>query len=148
MRVRAARVLGEAGAVTCEDTLGITPDFAGMMAKTVEHNPILPGGDADEVLQILVANVQGMSDGLAGLAGEVGEFALEDELSVEALLAALEEGEVTLQERLETFAELQDLFGGKDSVLKHGLGVGMLQNGQRGTSMRSISPAMLFRAVR
>ena len=82
-------LLGEAGAVTDENALGIPPDLDDMLPQTVQHRPVLPGGGADEVLQVLAANVGEVGDGLAGLAGEVGEFALEDELSVEALLAAL-----------------------------------------------------------
>src|SRR5277367_4542048 len=47
----AARVLtflGEGGAVTGEDALGITPDLDDMLPHTFQHNPILPGRGADE----------------------------------------------------------------------------------------------------
>jgi hypothetical protein len=90
-------LFGKAGAIAGEDGGGVGPNFRDVPGQAIEQGAVLPGGRADEVLQDLATDAEEVSDGLAGLARQGGELALEDEAGVGALLLSLEEGEVALE---------------------------------------------------
>ena len=68
-----------------------------------------------------------VGDGLGGLAIQAGEFTLQDEGSVVALLGAFEQGEVTRQERMQAARAGVDLFGGDGGCLEQRLCFRMFQ---------------------
>ena len=124
-------LLGEVRAVADEHPIGFGPGLDDVLTQSVEQRAVLPGGDTDEVLQAFARDAEEVGDGFAGLARQGGQFALEDQLGVAALLLALEERQVTAEEWLNTLGQLLQNLRGDDSVVKEGLSFRVFQYGHR-----------------
>jgi len=121
-------LLGKAGGVEDEDTLAVGQLRGDMAAEFVEQGTILPAAGTDEELQgaEFLAGLGG--DGFGGLALQGGELALQHSEGMAALLAAVEEGQVTLSEGGQVVHAGADGSGGNDGVAEEGLGCGLLEN--------------------
>ena len=111
-------LLGEGRTITEEDAVGVIPDLADMLAEFGQDALIVPGRYTDEVLEDLATHAHMVSNGLTGLAGQRGQFALEDVLRVGPLLAPLEQRPVPLQKRLDALADLNHLFDGENRIVQ------------------------------
>src|SRR5262249_62082135 len=90
---------------------------------------VVPLAGADEVLQgaALLAGLVG--DRLGGLALQPGELAAEDRGGVGALLGAVEQRQVAVQEGGQVPAASADGSGADVGLVQQGLGVGGFQDG-------------------
>src|SRR5262249_492064 len=126
-----------------KDTVGVIPDFGDVTAEFSEDDGIAPGRNAKEVLEDFTADTEVVGNGLSGLARQRGQFTLEDELGVAALLRTLKKGEVALQKGLDAVAGILDLFDREHCVVEEGLGFGGFQDAHRFPLFLSVSSFIL-----
>jgi hypothetical protein len=110
--------LGEAGTIADENAVGVIPDFTDMQTKFAEDGGIAPGGDAEEVLKDFASDANLVSNWLCGFARQRREFPLEELLRVTALLGALEQWQIPLQERLDVAGKFSHLLCGQDGIVE------------------------------
>lgn len=85
-------LLGESRGIEHEHAVGVAQLVADVTAQLAEHGGIIPAYGADEQLPGAALESDLDGDGLGDLALQAGELALEDHLSVPALLEAIEAG--------------------------------------------------------
>ena len=121
------------------------------MAAQFRHDRfIVPGAGADEMLHGLARAAGLVGDGLGGLAFQAAEAAADDQGGEFAQLAAVEEGQVALQEVGEVVVAGLDVFGPDGGVGEQGFGLGAVEQGH-GTlpagESRNLPPALILREI-
>jgi hypothetical protein len=121
-------LLGEAAGIDDQDGLVAAPGLGDVAAQLGGDGLVVPGAGADEVLHGLTGPVGLVGDGLGGLALQVAELALHDNLGQLALLDAVEAGEVACQEVAQAVAAAANIGCGDVGIGEQGLSRGVLQD--------------------
>src|SRR5262249_49133918 len=110
-------LLGEGAGIDDQDGAGVGQGLADVAAHLSHNGVVVPLATADEVLHGLTRAAGLGGDGLAGLALQAAEAVFEDDGGQLALLVAVEQGQVALQEARQAAAAADDEGGGQGGVL-------------------------------